>query len=171
MGRASRRKRNAVQQSGGASMEELRRKHSAQAQFVEQVVEQRLEASFYSGPIPDPDMLAQFEHVLPGSADRLLRMAEKEQDHRHEDQRRRTGAEVFQRKGGLMSATVICLLVAGGGIYLLGLGRNIEGFVALIGSLGVLAASFIAAFAAKASQKAPPPVKRPAGQLQLPLRR
>jgi uncharacterized membrane protein len=34
------------------------------------------------GPIPPPALFRQFEEILPGSADRILRMAEKEQDHR-----------------------------------------------------------------------------------------
>ena len=38
----------------------------------------------YSGPIPHPNILKQFEEVIPGSADRILKMAEKEQEHRHE---------------------------------------------------------------------------------------
>ena len=36
----------------------------------------------FSGPIPDAAMYAEYEHVLPGSADRIMTMAEKEQDHR-----------------------------------------------------------------------------------------
>jgi hypothetical protein len=38
----------------------------------------------YHGPIPPPALFRQFEEILPGVADRILRMAEKEQDHRIE---------------------------------------------------------------------------------------
>ncbi len=38
----------------------------------------------YSGPLPHPDLLAGFEHVLPGSAERIVRMTEREQSQRHE---------------------------------------------------------------------------------------
>ena len=37
----------------------------------------------YSGPLPPPVVLQQYEEVLPGMADRILAMAEKEQDARH----------------------------------------------------------------------------------------
>lgn len=38
--------------------------------------------SLYSGPIPDPNSLAQYEKINPGFANRLITMAEKEQDSR-----------------------------------------------------------------------------------------
>jgi len=38
-------------------------------------------AERHSGPIPHPDVLAGYEQVLPGSAERIVRMAEKNQDH------------------------------------------------------------------------------------------
>ena len=37
----------------------------------------------YSGPIPPPDALKGYEDVCPGSADRILAMAEREAVHRH----------------------------------------------------------------------------------------
>ena len=40
------------------------------------------QALSFSGPVPPPAMYAGYEEVLPGSADRIMRMAEKEQDHR-----------------------------------------------------------------------------------------
>jgi len=36
----------------------------------------------FSGPPPPPAMSRGYEEVLPGSAERILRTAEKEQDHR-----------------------------------------------------------------------------------------
>ena len=36
-----------------------------------------------SGPLPDPDDLRQYDRIVPGGADRIMRMAEREQAHRH----------------------------------------------------------------------------------------
>ena len=36
----------------------------------------------FSGPLPPPQILGQYEDELPGAAERLFRMAEKQQDHR-----------------------------------------------------------------------------------------
>lgn len=37
----------------------------------------------FSGPMPPGDLLADYENVQPGFADRLLQFTEKEQAHRH----------------------------------------------------------------------------------------
>lgn len=42
-----------------------------------------IESASFSGPIPPPAMLGKYEEYLIGSAERIVRMAEKEQDHRH----------------------------------------------------------------------------------------
>jgi len=39
-------------------------------------------ASMYAGPLPPPEQLRAYEEVLPGSADRILKMAENQADHR-----------------------------------------------------------------------------------------
>lgn len=36
----------------------------------------------FLGPIPPPELLAQYERTLPGLADRLVAIAERESDHR-----------------------------------------------------------------------------------------
>ena len=50
---------------------------------VKDVVESR-SASYFSGPQPPPEILAQYEAVCPGWAVRLLEMGEREQLHRIE---------------------------------------------------------------------------------------
>ncbi|PZN72123.1 MAG: hypothetical protein DM484_24990 [Candidatus Methylumidiphilus alinenensis] len=37
----------------------------------------------FQGSIPHPDTLYQYESIVPGSADRLIKMAEEEAKHRH----------------------------------------------------------------------------------------
>jgi uncharacterized membrane protein len=46
-------------------------------------VRQIAERVSYSGPLPPSSELAQYERVLPGSAERILALAEKEVEHRH----------------------------------------------------------------------------------------
>ena len=41
-----------------------------------------VEARSFSGPHPPPEMLREYEAVLPGASDRIFTMAEKQQDHR-----------------------------------------------------------------------------------------
>lgn len=37
----------------------------------------------FKGPLPPPALNKEYENVLPGSADRIMLMAESEQQHRH----------------------------------------------------------------------------------------
>lgn len=37
----------------------------------------------FSGPIPPPEILAGYQSILPDAPERILKMAEKEQSHRH----------------------------------------------------------------------------------------
>lgn len=59
------------------------------AHVLEQIIEEKgpylaevVQRSF-SGPLPPPDLLREYNQIVPGLAERIARMAEKEQDHRH----------------------------------------------------------------------------------------
>ena len=43
---------------------------------------QYVQSISFSGPIPPPGLMSAYENVHPGLADRIMTMAEKEQDHR-----------------------------------------------------------------------------------------
>ena len=48
-----------------------------------------LQTQSFSGPIPHPSDFAEYERVLPGTAERILSMAERESAFRHEAERKR----------------------------------------------------------------------------------
>ena len=52
-----------------------------QRQAVVQII--RASESSHSGPLPPPRQLREYEQALPGLAERIVRLAEAEQDHRH----------------------------------------------------------------------------------------
>ena len=52
------------------------------------------------GPLPSPDILQGYDHVVPGAAERIVVMAENEAKHRHDMDRRVLSAdESFLRRG------------------------------------------------------------------------
>ena len=57
-----------------------RKQRETQRLQVTETIQQRIE---FSGPIPPPQVLKQYEEIIPGAGERILAMAEKEQDHRH----------------------------------------------------------------------------------------
>jgi len=58
----------------------------------------------WSGPLPPPDVLAQYEQLLPGTAERILVMAEKSVTGRIDDDAKSTDAEIEAAKRGLSFA-------------------------------------------------------------------
>lgn len=71
----------------------------------------------YSGPIPPPDTMERYEALVPGAADRILRMAEREAEHGHALQRTTLGADIearcealaIERRGQLFALAVVVL--------------------------------------------------------------
>ena len=66
----------------------------------------------FSGPLPSPRAFAKYNEVLPDAADRILRMAEKEQEIRHEGLRGSIANDRHRINGALVVAVAI-VAVAG----------------------------------------------------------
>jgi hypothetical protein len=66
-------------------------------------------ATHWSGPLPPPSELEKIDQIIPGGADRLLRMAEKEQTHRIEDARRGQYLGWSLAAGAVIAAAVVSL--------------------------------------------------------------
>jgi Predicted membrane protein (DUF2335) len=62
-----------------------------------------------SGPLPPPSELEKIDQIIPGGADRLLRMAEKEQTHRIEDAKRGQYLGWSLAAGAVIAAAVVSL--------------------------------------------------------------
>ena len=68
----------------------------------------------FSGPMPHPKHLREYESVLPGSAERLLSMAERNLDSNVAIQTAVVKAEISDRKLGMwLGATLFALLIIG----------------------------------------------------------
>jgi uncharacterized membrane protein len=79
-----------------------------------------VEASYsFMGPIPPPGILAGYNNVIPNGADRVIKMAEQEQAHRHNIETTIVGKEPFEKRVGLVFAFILALSVLGVSSYLL----------------------------------------------------
>jgi len=95
-----------------------------------------------SGPIPTPDIIAGYEKVLAGSADRIIKMAEKEQAHRHLCQLRQQSNLARLTLIGQIFAFLMGISGVGGGIYLVRNDKSIAGFGVFFASLAALVGLF-----------------------------
>lgn len=102
--------------------------------------------SEYSGPIPPPSILSGYEKILPGSAERILAMAEKQSNHRQNMEEKMIKSESRDSLLGILFAFFLgcgCMIVAV--IIVLNVQTNVGAvFGSLFGASGI--ASIVASF-------------------------
>lgn len=80
-------------------------------QVVTQFIVERTEA--FSGPLPSPRILREYNEILPGAAERTFVMSEKEQTHRHEmDNKIVNGTQKQTTRGQWIGASLVIVLAA-----------------------------------------------------------
>ena len=97
----------------------------------------------FSGPIPPPEQFGQYERILPGSADRILRMAEKQQDHRMEIEKEAVTKNLNHNKRGQSFGFIAMLLMLALSVLFVFNGMKV--WAGIIGSvtIGTLVALFL----------------------------
>lgn len=111
----------------------------------------------HSGPLPDPQDLEQYNNVLPGAAERIVAMAEKEQAHRHKitnesndatvssmaasDQRKERG-QLYGRQMIVFFAALGAALMGGGGFFDSDIMQG-TGSLVLVGEASLIGALFV----------------------------
>ena len=90
-------------------------------------------------PLPSPSELAQFDQVLPGLAERIVRMAEQ-----NGDERRRNGRAIrWVTVMGQIFAFVVMMSALIGGFYLVNQGKDGAGVAAIITAIAVPLGTFV----------------------------
>lgn len=115
------------------------------------LVHQQVQEIHYQGPVPPPAILDRLENLLPGAADRIFTMAEKEQDASHEHQRKQDdGATLIvknehsQNMIALIFAFIICLVFVISGTVLVLYGHEKLGAFLIGTTLLGVTSSFLA---------------------------
>ena len=87
----------------------------------------------WAGPLPHPNDLARFNEIIPGGADRIVAMAEKEQAHRLAYEASGLEATTQEAKRGQYLGTGISILAVCGAVYVAYIGAHWGVSVALVG--------------------------------------
>lgn len=106
------------------------------------VQERRVEAS-WSGPLPPPAAMAEYDRIYPGAARTILEMAQAEQANRMRLESQDLHHRMWMEKAGLLTGFALCVtgIVLGG--LLVYLSKSLEGFGVFLGSIGALVAAMI----------------------------
>ena len=78
----------------------------------------------FSGPLPPPLAVREYDDIIPGGAERILVMAEKEQSHRHENESLISKETMKLRGKGQNFALFISLAVLATAIYFGSIGQG-----------------------------------------------
>lgn len=93
-------------------------------------------ATFYSGPIPDPEDFAAYEKAVPGAGKTILNAFTSQTKHRHKMEKKAVNSQVFLQAFGMTLGWLITLAIIAVAAWLLYKGKNIQG-------LGVIAIALI----------------------------
>ena len=133
-------KKQEILEAPDVEVEEKEKEH------VRQVVAEVIRSEF-SGPIPPPSIIKGYEEILPGSADRILAMAEKQSDHRQEMERKIVNTEARDSLLGILFAFMLgfgCILAAVVMVILVPKSAGvISGAVLGVTGIGSIIATFI----------------------------
>jgi uncharacterized membrane protein len=99
--------------------------------------------SAYQGLLPPPEMLAQFNQVIPNGADRIVSMAESQQQHRQALESAVVNGNVIAQRRGQLFGFLLGLVAIVGGIGLIAFDKSTQGLVAIITAFVALAAVFV----------------------------
>jgi uncharacterized membrane protein len=70
----------------------------------------------FAGPLPHPSILRGYDDVVPGAAERIIAMAEKEQTHRHSWEQRALTADTWYAMIGMLAGWTVAMGLAGGAV-------------------------------------------------------
>ena len=101
------------------------------------------ETTYFAGPLPAPQTLYEYDQILPGAADRIIGMAEREAQHRHTLER-----EVLKIQGrnstfGIFAGLLVGLAAILGGVYCVAQGADLAGAGVALTGLAALVGVFI----------------------------
>ena len=123
--------------------------HAQQTTSTKKGAVNHMEAALHSGPLPPAETYAAYEATCPGAADRLLRMAEQEGEHRRALERveERNFYKITSRAqwfGFTISSSLVAIAV-----FLILAGKDVAGFLSMTAGVIPQLIAFISQLAKK----------------------
>jgi uncharacterized membrane protein len=110
---------------------------------VRSVVRSESRSETFAGPLPPPEALARYNEILPGLAERIVAMAERQSQHRQGLEKTVIDGRTRNESMGQWFAFILAALVLGGSISLIFVGKPIEGLIALTAEIAGLSYVFV----------------------------
>lgn len=107
----------------------------------------------FVGPIPSPSHLMEYEKIGTGFADRIIAMAEKEQNHNIEMNKEAQRLAARDSKMGMIFSLITILSTLLAGTILILNGKSVEGLVSLLVGLGTIVSLFTKSYLEKSKEE------------------
>ena len=103
---------------------------------------QRTIAAF-QGPLPPPSLLDQYNQIVPGAAERILRLFEIQVDHRQRLEGQVIGSDIRDSRLGLVLGAIVSIAAIVGGVFAITYGHPTTGGIIAAIPVPTLAAVFV----------------------------
>jgi uncharacterized membrane protein len=100
-------------------------------------------AAYFAGPLPAPEVLFEYDQALDGTADRIIRMAEREAEHRHHVELQLVAIQARNSTLGIASGLVLGLAGVLGGVFAVVHGADGAGAGVALTALTALVGVFV----------------------------
>lgn len=113
-----------------------------------------LTASSYSGPLPPAQQLAEYEAILPGAADRIITVFEKQAQHRMNSEATVIHGDIRRATTGLWLGAVVAITLGVGSLVIIDRGHPVEGLIGLGIDGGSIVGTFVYGSIARRNERA-----------------
>ena len=97
---------------------------------VRQIVRREISMSAtFSGPLPPPEILIQYNDALPNGAERIIALAERQAEHRMTLERRVIEADIKRANWGLVTGFIVALAGLSASVFLVREGNTAAGTI------------------------------------------
>lgn len=107
------------------------------------VVVRQSSVQTFSGPLPPPEILRKFDEIVPGAAERIIKMAEEQFSHRKELEKKVIESDIARSKWGQMLGFLIAIVGLAASALVAIYGNAIAGSVLGVGTLASLVGVFM----------------------------
>jgi uncharacterized membrane protein len=107
----------------------------------------------FEGPLPPPQLLAQYEAAIPGLGERIIALMEQQTEHRISLEKSVIGSDITQSKWGLVAGFVVAMTGLGVSYYLIATGNGVAGAAVTGVDLVSLAGTFIYGTASRRAER------------------